>query len=108
MRHFPLFAPIAATGLALGGCATDPYGYDDNRQLRRAATGAAIGAAAGAAGAAIIDESPVAGAAIGAVAGGAIGAATYDEGRWYRDDRGYCFYVTRDGRRIYDYDRRSC
>lgn len=110
MRKSILLAPLAAAGLTLGACATDRYGYHnrDNDQLERAAAGAAIGAAAGAAGAAVIDEDPIAGAAVGAVAGGAIGAATANDRDWYRDGYGYCYYITRDGRRIYDYDRRDC
>lgn len=108
MRTSILLAPIAVAGLSLGACASDPYGYDDNRQLERAAGGAAIGAAGGAAVGAVVDGVSVGeGAAVGAVAGGAIGAVTANDRRWYRDDRGYCFYM-RDGRRIYDYDRRDC
>lgn len=108
MRRTMLVAPLAALGLSLGACAADRYGHNDNDTLERAGTGAAIGAAAGAGvGAVVGGVSPIEGAAAGAVAGGVIGAATANDRRWYRDDRGYCFYV-HDGRRIYDYDRRDC
>ena len=105
----PLLAPLFACAVAVGGCATnDPYAERD-RSLERAATGAAIGGAAGAAAGAVVDGvSPVEGAIGGAVVGGAVGAATADNRRWYRDNRGYCYYVTRRGERVYDYDRRRC
>ena len=100
---------LLAASVSLGACATnDRYGYDNNRGLKRAATGAAIGAAAGAAVGGVVDGNSVGqGAAVGAIAGGAIAAATDDRGRrWYRDRRGYCYYVERDGDVRYDYDRR--
>ena len=108
MRYTMLTAMLGAATLSLGACATDRYGYNDNRQLERAAAGAAIGAAAGAGIGAVTDLEIEEGAAIGAVAGGVIGAATANDRRWYRDNRGYCYYVDRYDRRIYDYDRRSC
>ena len=117
---------MAAAGLTLGGCATNRYGYDgygyrnNDRQIGRAAAGAAIGAAAGAGLGAVVDGvSPTQGAIVGAIAGGAIGAATSDNNRyddryqrsyrdryWYRDDRGYCYYVNERGERIYDRNAR--
>lgn len=107
MRKLGLIG-IAAASLSLGACATDRYGYDDNRQLNRAATGAAIGAAGGAAVGAVVDGvSPVEGAVAGAVAGGVIGAVTgNNDRRWYRDDRGRCYYLTDGNRRVYDRDAR--
>jgi hypothetical protein len=104
----------------------DRYGdrYGSNRdQLGRTAAGAGIGAAAGAAiGAAIPGVSAGEGAAVGALGGAIVGATSsnrdrYDDRyndrggyvsdrRWYRDDRGSCFFVDRDGRRIYDYNVR--
>ena len=103
-----LLAVVGAAGLNLAGCATDSYGYRDNDQLERAAAGAAIGAAAGAAVGAATDLEIEEGAAIGAVAGGVIGAATANDRDWYRDGQGYCYYLDRYNRRIYDYDRRRC
>lgn len=87
--------------LAVSGCASsDPT-------ARGAARGAAIGAAGGAAVGALANGVGVAeGAAIGAAAGAAIGAATANDRRYYRDDRGGCYYMN-DGRRNY-VDRSRC
>ena len=115
MRKAATLGILAAASISLGACATnDRYGYNDryydndNSGLARAATGAALGAAAGAAVGGVVDGVSVGqGAAVGAIAGGAIAAATDDNGRpWYRDRRGYCYYVERDGDVRYDYDRR--
>jgi hypothetical protein len=120
---------LALASLTLGGCATNRYGYDDgynrnnDRQLGRTAAGAGLGAAAGAAiGAIIPGVSAGEGAAVGALGGAIVGATSdnrdrYDDRRygsggyvsdrrWSRDERGYCFYVDRDNRRIYDYNIR--
>lgn len=118
-------AVTLAAGLSLGGCATNDrygYGYDrydrygDNNsgQLGRTAAGAAIGAAAGAGiGAIVPGVSAGQGAAVGALGGAVVGATTnnrdrgyVNESRWYRDERGACFYVGPDGRRIYNYEVR--
>jgi membrane associated rhomboid family serine protease len=113
MRKSASIVILLAASMSVGACAThDRYGYNDrydnNRGLARAATGAALGAAAGAAVGGVVDGVSVGqGAAVGAIAGGAIAAATDDQGRrWYRDRRGYCYYVERDGDVRYDYDRR--
>ncbi|MCJ8189857.1 hypothetical protein [Sphingomicrobium aestuariivivum] len=103
---------MLVAGLLVTGCATnDPYGYDDpyygsrnNDQLERAAKGAAIGGVAGAAVGAVVDgvgvaEGAAAGAAIGAIAGAIIKGKQY-----YRDTRGYCYYVDDNGNPVYDYD----
>ena len=108
MRKHLLVALIGATGLSLGACATDRYGYNDNDQLERAAAGAAFGAAAGAGVGAVTDVGVAEGAAVGAVAGGVIGAVTANDRDWYRDGQGYCYYLDRNNRRVYDYDRRNC
>jgi len=90
---------------ALSACATNSYGEGPNagkRAIYGAGAGAAIGALAGAA----IGGDAVSGAAIGAVAGGTIGAAispSVVNGRqYYRDTRGYCYYIDRDGKPQYD------
>jgi uncharacterized protein YcfJ len=67
--------------------------------------GAAAGAAVGAlAGSALGD--PVGGAGMGAIAGGAIGALIKGpiiHGRqYYKDTRGYCYFVDRNGKPKYD------
>ena len=113
-KRLGLTAAIAAS-MAVTGCATsNPYGYNDpyynngynNDQARRAATGAALGAAGGAAvGAVVGGVSPVEGAVAGAILGGVLGAVV--KGRqYYRDTRGYCYYVDQYGNPIYDYNTR--
>jgi hypothetical protein len=102
MRKLGLAAVVAAS-MAATGCATapnqygyDPYGYNNgynsgygynqpyynNGTAGRAATGAAIGAV-----------------------GGAIGA-TVNGRQYYRDTRGYCYYVDQYGQPHYDYNTR--
>jgi len=115
MRKFYLTAALAAS-VAVTGCTTSRYGdpyYNDpyysgqrNTQAERAATGAVIGGAAGAvAGAVIPGVSPIAGAVGGAVLGGVLGAVINNR-QYYRDTRGYCYYVDRNGNPIYDYNTR--
>jgi len=108
MRGVKMAGLLLAAATMTAGCASDRYGYNDNRTLRSAGTGAAIGAAGGAAVGALVDGVGVAeGAAIGAVVGGVAGAATAGSGdRWYRDDRGRCYRVDNRGYRVYDRDRR--
>ena len=126
MRKIGL-AVIAAGSLAAAGCATYPnqYGYDPyynngyynngyygqpgytyDSQGRRVATGAAVGGAAGAvAGAVIPGVSPVQGAVAGAILGGVLGATVHGR-QYYRDTRGYCYYVDQYGQPHYSYDVR--
>lgn len=112
MKKVALSAALAAS-FAVSACATNPYGYNDpyygggnNDQARRAATGAVVGGAAGAvAGAVIPGVSPVGGAVAGAVLGGVLGAVINNR-QYYRDTRGYCYYVDSQGRPIYDYNTR--
>jgi uncharacterized protein YcfJ len=108
MKKFAITAALAAS-VAVSGCATDPYGYNgygNNDQARRAATGAALGAAGGAAvGAVVGGVSPVEGAVAGAVLGGVLGAVIKGK-QYYRDTRGYCYYVDQYGRPVYDYNTR--
>ncbi len=109
-KHLGMTAALAAS-IAVSGCATNPYGYNDpyygqNADAGRVATGAAAGGAAGAiAGAVIPGVSTIEGAVAGAVLGGVLGAVV--KGRqYYRDTRGYCYYVDQYGRPIYDYNTR--
>jgi len=106
-----VFASVIASSIAVSGCATDPYGYNNSgyqydSQGRRVATGAAIGGATGAVvGAVVPGVNPVTGAVVGAVLGGVAGAVI--KGRqYYRDTRGYCYYVDQYGNPIYDYNAR--
>jgi uncharacterized protein YcfJ len=95
----------ALLGLSLAGCET----LENDPQARSAGTGAAIGAAGGAIAGAVIDGvSPVEGAVAGAVTGGVVGAVTGNQRQWSRDDRGNCYYINRNGERIYDYNRTRC
>ena len=77
---------------------------DLDRELERAedaiqrATGAVVGAV-------VPGIHPVTGAVVGAVLGGVAGAVI--KGRqYYRDTRGYCYYVDQYGNPIYDYNVR--
>ena len=101
-----ILAAAAASTLSLTACATTNDPYASNDQARRAATGAAIGAAGGAVlGAVVPGVSTVEGAIAGAVLGGVAGAVI--KGRqYYRDTRGYCYYVDQYGRPVYDYNVR--
>ena len=110
MRKFGL-AAVVAVSMAATGCATQPqYGYDpyyqNNPQANRAATGAAVGALGGAAvGAVVPGVSPIQGAIAGAVLGGVLGAVVRGR-QYYRDTRGYCYYVDPYGQPHYDYNVR--
>jgi outer membrane lipoprotein SlyB len=104
MRNATMTTATVAIGLALTGCATNPYGSSSNNSGNRALVGAGAGAVAGAlVGAAVGD--PVSGAAVGAVAGGVVGAVVKPSGgpRVYRrDTSGACYYVDKRGRTVYD------
>jgi hypothetical protein len=127
MRKIGLTAVIAGS-LAAAGCATYPnqYGYDPyygngpnynngynngyygqpNSQAGNAVAGAAIGAATGAvAGAVLPGIKPGTGALAGAVLGGVLGASVNGR-QYYRDTRGYCYYVDQYGQPHYDYNTR--
>jgi len=125
MRKIGL-AVIAAGSLAAAGCATYPnqYGYDPygpgynngyynngyygqpNGQAANVVGGAAIGAATGAvAGAVLPGIKPGTGAIAGAILGGVLGA-TVNGRQYYRDTRGYCYYVDQYGQPHYSYDVR--
>ena len=112
MRKLGLAVALAAT-VSLAGCATQPYGYSPygynngyynngyygqpygqpygNSQAGNAVAGAAIGAAGGA----------IAGAILGGVLGASVNGRQY-----YRDTRGYCYYVDQYGQPHYSYDIR--
>ena len=112
MKKFAITSALAAT-LTLSACTTtgqngynDPYYGNQNSQGGRVAGGAAIGGVAGAvAGAIIPGVNPITGAIAGAVLGG-VAAAVINNRQYYRDTRGYCYYVDRNGNPIYDYNTR--
>ena len=129
MKKLGLAAALAAS-VAVAGCSTYPsgYGYDPyyggpgapyygngyygngyygNRSTgANVATGAAVGAATGAVAGAIIPGVSVGqGAIAGAILGGVLGA-TVNGHQYYRDTRGYCYYVDQYGQPHYSYDIR--
>ena len=121
MKRLALAAALAGA-IGVTGCATNPYGYDpygynspygynqpygnNNSQLGNAAAGAAVGAAGGAvAGAVIPGVSTGEGAIAGAILGGVLGAVVNGR-QYYRDTRGYCYYVDQYGQPHYDYNTR--
>ena len=116
MNRLALTGALAAS-IAVTGCATtspygynnDPYynnGYGNQSQTGRAATGAAVGAVGGAVlGKVIPGVSTTQGAIAGAVLGGVLGAVVNNR-QYYRDTRGYCYYVDQYGNPIYDYNTR--
>lgn len=118
MRKLGLAAAVAVSVMATG-CATNPYGYDPyynngyyqpgytyDSQGRRIATGAVGGAVAGGvAGAVIPGVSVGEGAVAGAILGGVLGAVIRGR-QYYRDTRGYCYYVDQYGQPHYEYNVR--
>ncbi len=111
MKKLAITSALAAT-LSLSACATTPYGYNDpyyGNQYNngsRVAGGAAAGGVAGALiGAVVPGVKPLTGAIAGAVLGG-VAAAVINNRQYYRDTRGYCYYVDRNGNPIYDYNTR--
>ena len=98
-----LISAAAASSLALGGCATNPQ---NDHMIASEATGAAIGAGAGAvAGSILPGIGTGAGAVAGALLGGVVGAVIGGH-QYYRDTRGYCYYVDKYGQPHYNYNVR--
>ena len=89
----------------LGACATNPYSGRMNAGTRIGG-GAVVGALVGGLAGQAIGHNAVTGAAVGMVAGGAIGAVSTAGGtphrRYYKDTRGYCYYVDPSGQAVYD------
>lgn len=117
MKRLAITAAVAAS-VGLAGCATNPYGYGYNdpygynrgytdERTARTATGAAVGAVGGAiAGKVIPGVNTTTGAVAGAILGGVLGASINGR-QYYRDTRGYCYYVDpRTGQAYYDYNVR--
>ncbi len=113
-KHLGITAALAAS-VAVTGCATsNPYGYNDpyynSGQQNPNASGAVQGATAGAVaggvlGAVVPGVSTVGGAVAGGVAGAVIGAVVNGR-QYYRDTRGYCYYVDQYGQPHYNYQVR--
>ena len=97
-----IFSAAAASSLALGGCATAAQ----DRQVAAVGTGVVIGASVGAvAGSVIPGIGTGAGAAVGGILGSFVGAVVHGR-QYYRDTRGYCYYVDKYGQPQYNYDVR--
>ena len=128
MKKLGLAAALAVASVSVAGCSTypdqygygySPYGYNNgyypygynngyygNPQTGNVVGGAAIGAATGAiAGAVLPGIKPGTGALAGAVLGGVLGAVVNNR-QYYRDTRGYCYYVDQYGQPHYSYDIR--
>ena len=124
MRKLGLAVALAASVMATG-CTTypnqygyDPYGYNNgyynngynngyyNNGYAQNPNGSnvAAGAAVGAVGGALVTHS-VGGAVAGAILGGVLGAVINNR-QYYRDTRGYCYYVDQYGQPHYSYDVR--
>lgn len=98
-----LISAAAVSSLALGGCTTDSY---RDHVVASGATGAVIGAGAGAlAGSVLPGIGTGAGAVVGGALGGMVGAIIGDR-QYYRDTRGYCYYVDQHGQVHYNYQVR--
>lgn len=95
-----LISIAAVSSLSLGGCATTPA---SDHVVAGTATGAVVGGVAGAAvGSVVPGVGTAAGAVAGAVLGGVAGAVIAGR-QYYRDTRGYCYYVDANGQPHYDY-----
>ncbi|WP_294954999.1 glycine zipper domain-containing protein [Sulfurovum sp.] len=95
--HTVILAAAGASMIALTGCASTGTSKTTDGALIGAAGGALLGQAVG-----HNTGSTLAGAAIGGLAGAAIGNnEEKKDRRYYRDSRGYTYYVGNDGRRHY-------
>lgn len=98
MKSPSFLAASLALAIPLAGCAHQNAG-------ERTAVGAAAGAAVGALAGQALGGGALTGAVTGAVIGGAVGALVKGPiigGRqYYRDSRGYCYYVGSDGQAVY-------
>jgi hypothetical protein len=124
MRKLGLAVALAAS-VAATGCTTypdqygyDPYGYNNGYYNNgyygngysspngsNVAAGAAVGAVGGAIASRALGGSAVGGAVAGAILGGVLGASINGR-QYYRDTRGYCYYVDQYGQPHYSYNVR--
>lgn len=84
----------------LSGCATN----GSQRELTGAAAGAAVGGATGIAvgGPSIGLQGAILGGVVGAAVGGLVKGPIIKKRQYYRDTRGYCYWMDRDGTAHYD------
>ncbi len=95
--HLATLIAASASIVLMSGCASTGTSQTTDGALLGAAGGALVGQAIGG-----NTGSTLAGAAIGGLAGAAIGNNEEKKSRrYYRDDRGYTYYIGSDGRRYY-------
>ena len=95
--HLATLALASAFMILMSGCASTGTSQTTDGALLGAAGGALVGQAIGR-----NTGSTLAGAAIGGLAGAAIGNNEEKKNRrYYRDERGYTYYIGNDGRRYY-------
>ncbi len=93
-----LLCAASASLILMTGCASTGTSKTTDGALIGAAGGALVGQAIGR-----NTGSTLAGAAIGGLAGAAIGNnEEKKDRRYYRDSRGYTYYIGSDGRRYYE------
>ena len=98
--RFQFLTPALSVAVCLGGCATG----GSQREVTGAAVGAAFGGAAG-----LAMGGPTEGL-LGATLGGVVGAAVgglvkgpiINQRQYYRDTRGFCYWMDQDGGMHYD------
>ena len=95
--QFTTLMIASTTVILMTGCASTGTSMTTDGVVIGAASGALIGSAVNG------TNGALAGAAIGGLAGGAIGYNEEQKARrqYYRDSRGYVYYIGRDGRRHY-------
>ena len=99
MKKLQLTTLIAASAsmILMSGCASTGTSQTTDGALIGAGSGAVLGQVIGG-----NTGSTLAGAAIGGLAGAAIGNNEEKKNRrYYRDERGYTYYIGGDGRRYY-------
>ncbi len=98
MHKLTLMAASAA--FCLSGCATN----GSQREVKGAAVGAAVGGVAGLAVAGPVAAGPgaIVGAIVGAAVGGLVKGPIIKKRQYYRDTRGYCYWMDRNGTPHYD------
>jgi len=91
-----IFAPALLAAVCLGGCAT----FGKRPEAKGAAVGAAVGGAAGfaVAGPATAGIGATVGGVVGGAVGGLVKGPLIKKRQYYRDTRGYCYWLDRKGR----------
>ena len=96
--HLTFLTSVSASLIMMTGCASTGTSKTTDGALIGATGGALLGQAIG-----HNTGSTLAGAALGGLAGAAIGNnEEKKDKRYYRDSRGYTYYIGSDGRRYYE------